>query len=213
MGAPACNLLVAAASDLSPFQDDLKVRLGSVSKCDVRFTFGSSGQLSQQIANGAPYDLFLSASADYLKTLKTLDRRVYAQGRLALWSKAGLRWPDLATDKVRRIAIANPKLAPYGKAAREALESQGLWPKVESKVVYAESVRQAFQFAETGNADVALVAYPLVVGKSGIPVDPGWYKPMEQTAALLTHSPAARLAFDFLTGPEGRALFRSHGLN
>src|SRR4051812_33338016 len=87
VGAEACTLLVAAASDISPLQDDLKGQLGSKAKCEVRFTFGSSGQLAQQIANGAPYDLFLSASADFLNGLKVLDQRVYAQGRLALWSK------------------------------------------------------------------------------------------------------------------------------
>ena len=187
--------------------------MGSFRKCDVRVTFGSSGQLARQIQNGAPFDLFLSASTDFLKPLKVKDQRIYAKGRLAIWSKNGFGWKDLATDKVRRISIANPKLAPYGKAAKEALESQGLWSKVEGKIVYAENVRQAFQFAETGNADVCLAAYPLVSGRGGTPIDAGWYQPIEQVAALLRETEPARQAFEFLTGPEGRRFFRRHGLD
>ncbi len=118
------------------------------------------------------------------------------------------------SPKVRRIAIANPKLAPYGKAAREALESQGLWPKVAGKIVYAENVRQAFQFAETGNADICLVAYSLVPGeKGGVPLDPHWYQPIEQTAVLLRGTRMARQVFDFLTGPKGHDFFQRHGLD
>ena len=191
----------------------MKAELASLSRCDLRFTFGSSGQLSQQIRNGAPYDLFLSASPAFVNNLKTLDKRVYAHGRLALWSRSGtVSWSDLATSKVGRIAIANPKLAPYGLAARQALESQGLWPKVESKIVYAENVRQAYQFTESGNADVCLVSMSLVAGKNGFALQSSWHQPIEQTAALLRDSPDARKLFDYLTGPRGRDFFRRHGL-
>src|SRR5437868_3750609 len=103
----ACVLLVAAASDLSGLQDALKAVAQDATKCDVRFTFGASGQLAQQIQNGAPFDLFLSASPDFVKPLRAFAVKPYARGRLALWSKHGFQ--DPLDPKVQRISIANPR--------------------------------------------------------------------------------------------------------
>src|SRR5260370_6452800 len=137
--AAECELLVAAASDLSGLEQPLGTGARTaVPNCEIRFTFGSSGNLAQQIQNGAPYDLFLSAAPEYIKDLHTLAVLPYASGRLAIWSKSGYGWKDLRPPEVRHIAIANPTLAPYGEAAKAALESRGLWENVANKSVYAE---------------------------------------------------------------------------
>ena len=218
--AKACDLLVAAASDLSDLEADLA---GLLPDCKTRFTFGSSGLLRQQIRNGAPYDLFLSANSQYINEL--LDAgliandtvHVYAYGQLALWSKRGLGWRDLASTNVNRIAIANPTLAPYGKAARESLQHEPkLWSTVQSKLVFGENVRQAFQFAATGNADVCLTSYSLVRSIGGVLVDPKMYNPIAQAAGVIRrprgNATAARRLLDALLSVRGQELVRRYGL-
>ena len=221
--AHAADLLVAAAADLSSLQIPLQQAFQRLTGQRVRITLGSSGNLAHQIENGAPYDVFLSANEGYVNELDAAGKlepgtaRVYALGRIALWSKSGaFRTMDALTQpSILHIAIANPKFAPYGVAAEQALRKQGLLPKLQPKLVYGENVRQALQFAESGNADVAIVAYSLVYNRGGILLPADWHAPIRQSCAVIKGSAQTALArqfIEFLSSPAGSKLLESHGL-
>lgn len=208
----AAELTIGAASDLSPLEAALKQAWGP----GLRFSFGSSGALLRQIENGAPYDVFLSANELYIdegirKGVLQGPARLYAIGHVALWSKGGtIRTLDQLRDRrILHISIANPAYAPYGAAARQVLERAGLWRDVESRIVYGENVRQALQYAESGNADVALVSWSLVHDRGGILI-PG--ADVRQAAAAVRITPETTRFLDWLTGPKGQAVLSSHGL-
>lgn len=214
--AVACTLLIAAAADLAPLQRELE---NSIPGCRIRVAFGSSGTLARQIEHGADFDVFLSASRKYTDGLLKVDAvgkdtvTPYAYGRIGLWSRNGVTWTGL--QKAGRVAIANPAHAPYGVAARQALERQGLWRQVEPKIVYGENVRQAWRFAETGNADAAVVSWSLIFDKGGQLLPASWHDPIQQTAAIPVRAKnpdAARRFLSWLISPTGQTLLRSHGL-
>lgn len=201
------DLLVAAASDLSPLEPDLR----RLTKGNVRFTFGSSGMLARQIENGAPFDVFCSADAKRAQDLATAgkltDLRVYAIGRVALWSKSGA-WrslDDLRRRRFQHLAMANPAHAPYGHAARQALERLAPWREWQSRVVLAENVRQAWQFASSGNADVCLTAWSLVHARAGVLVDAAMHDPLRQMGGVVKASKRATQAREFLAALGGEA--------
>jgi molybdate transport system substrate-binding protein len=213
----ADELLVAAASDLSPLEPQLR----RLSNGAVRFSFGSSGLLARQVASGAPFDLFLSADAaraeDLARAGHLLAPRVYAIGRVALWSKQP-GWKsltDLQTRPFRHLALANPAHAPYGRAARQALERSGLWRGVESRVVLAENVRQAWQFAESGNAEVCFTAWSLVHARGGLLVDASLHEAIRQVGGVVASSSRRKRAEAFLealTGQAGQRILQSGGM-
>jgi molybdate transport system substrate-binding protein len=210
----AGDLLIAAASDLAP----IVPKLEKAYKEKIRFTLASSGSLKQQIENGAPFDVLLSASEKYVLDLGDLvtDRTVYATGRIALWSPNGsvTSLADLRKSSVVHLAIPNPQHAPYGVAAKEALESQRVWKDVEPKIVYGENVRQALQFAESGNVDAVITSWTLLIGK-GTLLPAEWHSPIRQTGAVVkaTSQPdAARRFLKFLTGAEARKILKDGGL-
>jgi molybdate transport system substrate-binding protein len=212
----AADLIIAAASDLAP----LAPKLEHAYKEKIRFTLASSGSLKQQIENGAPFDVFLSANEQYAKDLAAAglvtDVIVYATGRLALWSLNGsvTSLEDLKKKSVVHLAIPNPQHAPYGVAARETLESRHLWKEVEPKIVYGENVRQALQFAESGNADAVLTSWTLLIGK-GIPLPDDWHAPIRQAGAVVkssTQLEAAKVFLKFLSSPEAQTIFKDGGL-
>jgi molybdate transport system substrate-binding protein len=217
------DLLVAAAADLAPLQEPLTSAFDRATGIRVRFVVASSGMLSRQMEQGAPYDVFLSANRKYITDLALAGRlvpdsvRIYAHGRIALWSKEGhvQSLADLRNPRILHVAIPNPSHAPYGVAAREALEKQGLWKQVESRIVYGENVLQAFQYAQSGNAEVAITAWSLVFSKGGILLPENLHSPILQSGAMAvsTHqASAARRFLDFLTGPGGRKILESNGL-
>jgi molybdate transport system substrate-binding protein len=164
---------VAAASDLTGAFEEIGALFEKRTGQRVSFSFGSSGLLSRQIAEGAPFDVFAAASNAYVDQVVSAGacdggtKAPYARGRLVLWVRKRRPLPAsvavLDDPAVKRVAIANPEHAPYGKAAKEALAASGVWDKLESRVVLAENVRQALQFAESGNADVALVALSVAI--------------------------------------------------
>ena len=211
---------IAAASDLAVAEQDL-MRSSPVK--DIRFAFGSSGVLARQIRSGAPFDVFLSASEEYVKQLGDsgdIERAsicVYALGRVGLWSKDGLvrALPDLLSPRVKHVAIPNPLHAPYGIAAKAALESRGVWRAVEPKIVYGENVRQAMQFAESGNADAVLTSWTML-HKRGATLLPGeWHAPVRQAGGVVVSSKrkaAARRFLAFLLSEAGREILAGHGL-
>lgn len=208
-----CTLIVAAASDLMPLEKRLVLP-----GCRVRYTFGSSGMLAQQIRHGAEFDLYLSANEHYVDELiraggaHASSKVVYAQGRIGLWSAKNLALSDLPS--LRALAMANPAHAPYGQAAKEALEQQGLWSRVANRMVFGENVRQALRFAETGNADAAIVAWSLVKDKGGQLLPAEWHKPILQTAAIPVRSrnrEAAQKLLTFLLSPAGQRVLAQSG--
>jgi molybdate transport system substrate-binding protein len=212
------QITIAAAADLSPLESALKQAYGG----DLRFSFASSGSLLRQIENGAPFDVFLSASEQYIqegigKGFLTGPSRVYAKGRIALFSRSGTfkTLEQLRDPKVLHIAIANPAYAPYGLAAKQALEKTGLWKTVESRIVYGENIRQTLQYAESGNADVAIVSWSLVHDRGGILLPENLHAPVRQAGAVVkssTKATEAKRFLDFLTGEIGRAVLKEHGL-
>ena len=217
------ELLVAAAADLTSLQEPLARAFERTEGIRVRFTIGASGMLARQIDQGAPYDLFLSANESFVKDLAKSGKlvpdsvRVYALGRLGLWSKNGAvqKLDALTAPAILHVAIANPTTAPYGAAARETFERLGLWPHLEKKIVYGENVRQALQFAESGNADAVVTSWSLVYDKGGILLSDSTHKPIRQAGGIVAGRPeqaAARRFLDFLASPAGRKILTDHGL-
>lgn len=214
--AQAEDLLIAAASDLAP----LAPKLQQAYKEKIRFTLASSGSLKQQIENGAPFDVFLSANEKYVQDLAAAgfvtDATVYAIGRIALWSPNGsvTSLADLKKNSVTHLAIPNPQHAPYGVAAKQALESQGLWKIVEPKIVYGENVRQALQFAESGNVEAVITSWTLLIGK-GMLLPAEWHSPIRQAGAVVkssTQPEAARRFLKFLISPPAQKILKDGGL-
>ena len=225
--ASGVTLTVSAASDLALALDQLGPLFTAETGVTVTVNLGSSGQLAQQIEQGAPVDVFFSANRRYVDELVEKgivgpeDTALYGVGRITLWTRAdsGVRveaLSDLTDPAVKRIAIANPDHAPYGMAAREALQSAGLWDALQPKIVMAENVLQALQFAASGNADVALVARSLSVQGDGrwtlVPAE--LHQPIEQTLAVIAssaHAEWGRRFADFVNGPSGRPILDSYG--
>jgi molybdate transport system substrate-binding protein len=186
---------------------------------EVTATFGPSGRLAAQIEAGAPVDVFLSADEGFVRSVgKDLEEatiRPYATGRLALVGVGDLE--ELAGESVKKIAMANPDHAPYGKAAREALRAAGLWEKVREKIVLAENVRQAQQFVESGNAEAGLVSYATARGSAGLgatPVDESLYPPLVQWLGVVKGSarPArAREFAAFMASDRARGILEAAG--
>ena len=216
------DLLVGAASDLGTLSDQIGTAASKSVGMRIRFTLASSGALAQQIANGAPFDVFLSANEGYVSDavkagyLDPSTVLVYANGRLALWSKSGSirSLDDLLKPAVLHLAIPDPQHAPYGIAAREALENSKLWSAVQPKIVYGENVRQAFQFAESGNAEAVITSWTLLQGR-GVLLPQELYTPIRQTGAVLKSSSqpdAARKFLKFLISPEGKKILTAGGL-
>src|SRR5215510_592844 len=223
------ELTVAAASDLTPAFEEIGRAFESTYKTKVVFVFGSTGMLTRQIENGAPVDLFAAASMNYIDELdqKGLiisdSKAVYARGRITLWttSDSTLRLEgikDLARPEVTRIAIANPDHAPYGLAARQALESSGIWESVKPKLVYGDNIRQTLQYAETGNVEVAIVALSLSVQSNGrwVLIPEELHQPIDQGMGVLktTRDEASARAFsDFVNGDKGREILKKYGFS
>lgn len=224
---PACAadgpLLVAAASDLAELEPALASAWEKAGGARVRFITGASGMLARQVENGAPYDIFLSANERFVTELVRAGKivpgsvRVYASGRLGLWSRSGkireLR--DLTPAGVKRVAIANPAHAPYGAAAKQLLERSGFWRQLESKIVFGENVRQAYEFAASGNADAAITSWTLIYQRGGVLLPAAMYNPIHQAGGAITGSgreAEARRFLDFLVSPAVQHLLQSHGL-
>ena len=212
------QITVAAASDLAPLEAALKKAYGG----NIQFSFASSGSLLRQIENGAPFDIFLSASEQYVlegvaKGLLIGPPRVYAIGRIALWSRSGVvqKLDQLTDPAVLHIAIANPAYAPYGLAAKQALEKAGLWKVLQSRIVFGENIRQTLQYAESGNADAAIVSWTLVHNIGGVLLPDRLHAPLRQAGAIVKSSsqPAeAKRFLDFLMSAKGRTVLNGHGL-
>ncbi len=224
-------LTVAVAANLKYAFDDLAVEFRKETGIEVQGVFSSSGKITAQVMNGAPFDVFISADTEFPNALykdgfAVFRPKVYAYGVLVLWTRKefdlskGL--PLLTDANIQKIAIANPKLAPYGQAAMQALESAKLDKAVEPKLVYGESITQAMQFVDSGAADIGFVAKSLVsapelTGKGKwIDVPKTSYQPIAQAVVVLKHSAetqseSAHKFVNFLFTPKARAIFSKFG--
>lgn len=225
--AGARSLTVAAAADLQFAFTEIGALFEKETGGRVVFTFGSTGNLARQIENGAPVDVFVAANVQFIEELVAKGlllantRQVYALGRIVLASnrQTGLRFRDLRDllrPEVKRVALANPQHAPYGLAARQALESLGIWDRVRPKLVYGENVRQALQYVQTGNAEVGIVALSIahVPEVTYTLIDDRLHRPLKQALAMVKGTRDEELArrfIAFVNGPKGRPIMKRYG--
>ncbi|HEX4478276.1 MAG TPA: molybdate ABC transporter substrate-binding protein [Polyangiaceae bacterium] len=227
---PTPPLRVAAAADLAFAFREVGDAFSKMSGLPApTFSFGSTGLLEKQIEQGAPFDVFAAANVSYAdQAVKAgacdgATRKSYGRGRLVVWTSKGAAaapprtLADLADVRFRKVAIANPEHAPYGRAAEQVLEHLGLWDAIKSKLVFGENVQETLQFAVTGNADAAVVALSLaIVTKDGVslPIDESLHAPIDQTMVLCkaggNRDAGARFE-DFVNGPDGRAIMKRYG--
>lgn len=227
----ADEAFIALAANFKSVAQQLKTAFESESGHRITITSGSTGSLYAQILNGAPYDVLLAADQERPTLLEKSgyavsgSRFTFASGKLALWSaNPELIQGDLSTTLLQKeivsLAIANPALAPYGFATREALQSLHVWDKVRDKIVMGQNVGQAHALIATGNAQAGIVALSLVIGhgeapgKTYLPVPQHLYAPIYQDAVLLRRGQDNSAAIDFLAylrSTEGRQVIRANG--
>jgi len=218
---------IAAAANLRFVLEEIKATYKKVNPvADITVNFGSTGALYQQIVNGADFNLLMAADNEVPAKLKNQglvagEVKTYAFGKLVLWSNTtdvskGLE--VLADPSVKRIAIAQPELAPYGDRAIECLNSAGLFATVKDKIVYADNISQTAQFVRTGNAEVGFLAYSLTLTPemkgSCFLIDPKSYKPVAQAMAVLKGwkaSPEAVKFMKYVLSPECKPIFEKYG--
>jgi molybdate transport system substrate-binding protein len=228
------RLTIAAASDLQTVLPQIVRAFERSAAATVAVSYGSSGTYFALIQNGAPFDVFLSADVDYPKRLAETGAadpntlRVYATGHLVLWARRDKhldlrRGLGALTDaRVRRVAVANPKYAPYGRAAVAALRSASLYDAVQPKLVTGESLTQAAQLVESGNADVGMLSRSLALGPvltaegSYVDIPSSLHPPIDQAAVVVTSSRDGALARSFvafLSGGEATRHLRRFGFS
>jgi molybdate transport system substrate-binding protein len=218
---------VAAASDLSRAFEELGKSFESKTGITPIFDFSSSGLLAKQIEQGAPYYLFAAASKDYVDQAvrsghcDSTSVRPYARGRLVVWCPTGVTAPtqlaDLADPRFKRIALANPDHAPYGRAAKQALVKAQLWDGLQDRIVLGDSVQAAMKYAKEHSVDAAFVALSLaVVSDAGtfMAIDQAQYEPLDQELVVCgsgEEADAARQLADYISSPEGREVMTRYG--
>mgnify|MGYP003875473341 FL=1 len=221
---------VAAASNFTAPMKEIVRQFEQASGHKVRLSFGSSGKFFAQIRHGAPFQVFFSADQAKPKALEQAgytvkqSRFTYAIGALALWSATdGIEMTNAAPlrqGKFHKLALANPKLAPYGAAAVEVLENLSLTQATRSKWVQGENIAQTYQFTGTGNADVGFVSLSQVMAGGNIKRGSTWiipeslYSPIRQDAVLLKrgeNSEAARALLRFVKSEQGKTIIGSYG--
>lgn len=223
---------VAAAADLKFAMEELSAGFESKTRTKVDITSGSSGNFFSQIQSGAPFDLFFSADMEYVITLDaaglaepgTLYK--YASGRIVIWAPSNMEvdvakqgWRALLDPRVQKIAIANPELAPYGRAAVSALQKAGIYEQVKNKLVYGENISQAAQFVQSGNAQAGILAHSLALspgmkGGKVWEISAEMHLPIEQGAIVLRNSKNKTVALAFLKfvkSAQGKTILEKHG--
>ena len=226
------EIRIAAAADLKFAMGEFAETFEKQSRTKVNVTYGSSGNFFSQMQNGAPFDLFFSADIEYPKKLEAAGLGEpgtlyeYAVGRIVIWAPADAKvdvtkhgWQTLLDASVKKIAIANPEHAPYGRAAVAALQKAGIYESVKSKLVYGENISQAAQFVQSGNAQAGIVAMSLAVSPAmqdgkrwEIPAE--MYPAIEQGAIVLKdakNKEAARAFLEFVKSAAGRAILAKYG--
>ncbi len=236
--AAAQTVRVAAAADLQPVLPPIFDQFRQITGIEAEATYQASASLTTQIENGAPFDLFLSADLGYPRRLIAAGLAqgmgeggegtpvIYAKGTLVLWTRKDARLPApslalLSNPALKRLAIANPDRAPYGKAAVAALEKLGLYNALKTRLATADNIAQAAQFVESGNADAGLISLTsamtprLAASGRYFAIPPDLYPPIEQGAVLVTASSqraAAKKLLDYLMSAPVQEQLRHYGL-
>jgi molybdate transport system substrate-binding protein len=229
---PCGTVTVAAASDLTYAMNEIAGNFEKATGCTVRLSMGSSGNFLTQIENGAPFDVFFSADVAYPKKLEAEglaapgSTYVYAIGKIVLWTRNDFRvdvgkgFSALRDPAVRKIAIANPAHAPYGRAAEEALRHSGVYEALKGRLVLGENISQAAEFVESGNADAGILALSLVVSPAMKDKGRAWnipenlYAPIEQGAVAVraaANPQGARQFLDYIKLDATVALLERYG--
>jgi len=229
---PPQKVTVAVAANMQYAIKSLKETFEQQTGISVDVIIGSSGKLTQQIEEGAPFDVFVSADTKYPdelydKKFAAFAPKIYAEGLLVLWTaRSDINLSSnlqlLGTDQIKKIAIANPKTAPYGVAAEEALRYYKLYDQVQSKLVYGESISQTNQFILTQSADVGFTAKSVVLSDEmkskgkWVAVDTKAYTPISQAAVLLkngeeNNKEAAEKFFNFLYSRSAKEIYKKFG--
>lgn len=222
--AAGATVKIAVASNFTAPMREIATRFQEISGHRAVVSYGSTGKLYTQILHGAPFQVFLSADQERPKLLHQAGRseqpRTYAIGKLVLWSNDPTRIDDqraLLADSVHRIAIANPKTAPYGVGAMQVLKVLDTPPAIRKKLVRGDNIAQTYQFVMTGNAQLGFVALSQVsqnnTGSSWIPPQ-SLYEPLRQDAVLLQNAsdnPAALAFMTFLYSPEAQSIAQQYG--
>lgn len=226
--AHAERFTIAAASDLRYALDEIITHYRAQHPGDeIEVIYGSSGKISTQIMNGAPYDLFFSADIAFPERLQAAGLTasapaVYAIGRIVIWSTtldaSKLSLQDLAGDTIRRIAIAQPAHAPYGLRAKEALQHRGLWEAIQPHLVLGENVAQTAQFALSGNAEGGIIALSLALAPEVAAqgdyalISHDWHEPLLQRMVLLNDAgPVAEAFYAYIQSPAAREIMVRYG--
>lgn len=225
----ARELTVAVAANVQFAFDELSQVFEKDTGISVKKVVGSSGKLTAQIENGAPFDVFLSANTEYpLRLIKSFfavsPMRIYAKGSLVLWSltKKDFDVDFLSADGIKKIAIADPRSAPYGVQARHVLHELGIYDLVKEKLVFGESIGQVNQFVLSGVVDLGITARSVVVAPKvegqgyWVEISPMLYEPIEQGCVVLrygnqNHPKISRMFFDFLFSQKAQDIFRRYG--
>ena len=226
------ELTIAAASDLNFAIKEVIAKFEATNSTKVKLSLGSSGNFYAQLQNGAPFDLYFSADIGYPKKLEEAGLTVpgtlyrYAVGRIVFWVPAGSRidvqqGPEALRDPgIKKIAIANPKHAPYGRAAVSAMNYFKVYETVKGKLVLAENISQAAQFVESGASDFGIIALSLALAPTMKAAGRYWEVPseahpaLEQGAVILKHSnnqEVAKQFLEFMKGPEGQEIMKRYG--
>jgi len=216
------DVVVAAASDTRDAFAEVAALLKSKDGTNVEFVFGSSGLLREQVLNGAPYDVFVSANLAFVDEVVVAGKALaetkasFAVGRLAVISAAGVAIPTTFRElgELGRVVIANPAHAPYGVAAREALASAGILEEVSERMILADNVADAVRIVRAGEASVGIVALSLVIGTPHLVVDESLHQPIRQSLVVTTYGADNQAAQRFvatLRSPEGIAILERYG--
>lgn len=227
---PDTNLTVAAAANIQFAIKDVISKFEKTHHIGIDLIIGSSGKLTAQIRQGAPYDVFLSADKKYPNSLYESKKAIqksstYANGKLTLWTNKELTINDLndiTKSEIKKIAIANPKTAPYGKEAENALKNHGLFESIKHKLVFGENIAQTNQYILSGACDVGITAastaFAKTINQKGtwVEINPETYSPIEQGVVITTfghknHPEKSKLFFDFLFSEEAKTIFAQYG--
>ncbi|MFQ3227719.1 MAG: molybdate transport system substrate-binding protein [Porticoccaceae bacterium] len=218
---------MAVASNFATAMKALTVEFEKTTAHHAVLSFGSTGKHYAQIKNGAPFDVFLAADAARPALLEEQgialigSRITYAKGKLVLWTSKpdvnDLKETLLNSQDIRHLALANPKLSPYGLGAQQVMVELDIWPKLQTKLVRGENIAQTFQFVHSGNAELGFVAYSQAVNPKRSVQGSFWmphqslYSPIDQQAVLLNDKQASKDFLKFLKGPLARQIIQNYG--